>query len=851
LPMRVATSTSALPLGPLADLLRAVLPLAGAAVLERLPSWLATELTRLAPELAEHVSSPSFPSLPSNQQQARLFDALTLFLLDLARRNPILLVLEDLHWAPDSTLSWLHYLARRLPEAPTLLIATYRREEIGPDHPLHGLALQLERSGLATRLELGRLSREALARWMAGASDSLVGRIHRQTEGNPFFALETLRALFEEEQVRLVGGQWVEETGLASLPIPASIRQVIQTRLERLSPLARQAAGVAAIIGRAFDLDVLEQAWGQGEEATLEALDELLRRRLVREGNDLSGRDYEFDHHLVREVIYQGLHYRRRRLHRLVGEAMERLYADRPDVAGELAHYFDAGGEVGKALHYHGLAAQQAEALFAWQEAEKHQGRMLALLEQLDPDCKRSDCLAQRGRVLAERAHLRFLQGRLAERDADLAALTSLAEASGDENLRLQALIHRVRYLNLDAQYEEAIATAEEGAALAARLHDAPVHSHLLAHIGFAHYFLGQPRPALAALEAALAMVGEETDPKVRGRIIQFLGYVYFHLGDYARSLAYEQEAYACHQAAGDHNRMAWTGLDIGAIYLEMGRSAEARQQLDEYLTLARRIGARPAEAFGLTQIGCWELYRGNYTAAVEYFRQALVMHQELRSEHIRLEAEERTGLAFYHLGDLAQARDWLEHAIEGARLIRHRRRLVESLIGLGLVEIAAGQPSVAHGCLSEAVRVARESECREGLAAALAALARAKRHQGDPGSALKCAGEAVRLARQSALPVCEMWGEMEAGLALLAQDEGTAALAHTGRAVALVDQAHEGWIGTEQAHQAHARVLRALERIREAEEQERSALAIIEAKANRIPDPEQRRRYLRLRPEA
>ena len=390
----------ALPHSPLADLLRAVLSVTGARVLDRLPPWQAAELARLAPEVGER--SPSPPFIPpqvgggeegvADQQQARLFDALTLLLLDLAQRNPLLLMLEDLHWAQDSTLAWLHYLARHLPQAHILLVATYQSEEVGPDRTLHGLALQLERSELATRLELTRLPQEALGHWMAGASDALVARIYRQTEGNPFFTLETLRALLEEGQVQFVEGRWVEKTALSSLPIPTSVRQVIQARLERLSPSVREAVATASVIGRAFDFDVLEQAWGQGEEATLEALDELLRRRLVRESSGPSSRDYEFDHHLVREVIYRGLHYRRRRrLHRLAGQAMERLYAGQPGVAGELAHHFEHGHETEKALAWLVEAGEEARLGYALQEALGYFRRALALL---DPE--RADGLAAR-----------------------------------------------------------------------------------------------------------------------------------------------------------------------------------------------------------------------------------------------------------------------------------------------------------------------------------------------------------------------------------------------------------------------------------------------------------------------
>jgi tetratricopeptide (TPR) repeat protein len=220
-------------------------------------------------------------------------------------------------------------------------------------------------------------------------------------------------------------------------------------------------------------------------------------------------------------------------------------------------------------------------------------------------------------------------------------------------------------------------------------------------------------------------------------------------------------------------------------------------------------------------------------------------MHQAVYQEHGAVAAEAGLGLTLYHLGDYAEARCRLQDAVERARSVTHRRRLAEALIGLGLVEIAAGQQSAARRCLTEAVAVARDSKCREGLAAGLAALARVERQAGDAADALTYACEAVRVAQESTLPVCEMWGEMEAGLALLAQGELVAALEHTERAVALVPQAHEGWVGTEQVHRAHARVLRALGRVDEADEQTRLAEAIVEAKAGHIPDPELRQRFL------
>ncbi len=831
-----------LPHDALADLLRAALSVGGQPVLARLPPWQVNLLACLAPELAEGLPPPQFPA---EQQLARVCEALTSFLVELARYNPLLVVLEDFHWASDSVLAWLHHLARHLAGAPALVLATCRSEEVTSAHPLYRLAFALEQEGRLIRLELGHIDCQALAQWLPGVSEPFITRVYRQTGGNPFFALASLRALSEAGMLRLVKGRWIDDTAAVHLPIPDTVRQAIDIHLGRLSAPARDLATVAAVIGQVLNLELLGAVWGCEEETTLEALDELLRRRLVREAAGTSEGDYEFDHHLIQEVIYAQVHPRRRqRLHRRTALAMQRLYAGRPNAAGEIARHFDAAGEIKEALRYFDLAAQEAGRLFAWGEAEQYLGRVLELLDNLDPEYGSPEYRAQRGQALAERARLRYLQARLAGRDADLAALAALAESSDDDRLRLQTRMLRARYLNLDARYETAIAAAQEGLALAGRLQDTAARGYLLGQAGFAHYFLGQPGPALAALESALAITSEE-NRETRRHITHILGYVHFHLGDYAHSLACQQESYADHQALGDSNGLAWAGLDIGATYQRMGRLAEARQYLIEHLDLAHRIGVRPAEAYGLIQWGSLELRRGEYLAAADIFRQALDLQRELRTEHGRVAAEVGTGLALYHLGEIAGARRWLERAAERARPIQHQRRLAKALIGLGLVELAGGEPLAAQSRLTEAVALARESKARRYLAVGLAALARAERRLGHLTEALTHATEAAQVGCEIDVPVCRMWGELEMGLALLARCDPQGALEHTGCAVDLAPRSDESWIGTEQVHRAHARVLRALGRTAEAQAQEQEALALVQEKAGRIPDPGLRARYL------
>jgi len=831
-----------LPHGPLADLLRAVLSAMGARILECLSPWQVAELARLAPELGEQLPSPLSRFLPPDQEQARLFDALTSLLLELARQNPLLLVLEDIHWAHDSTLAWLHYLARRLPEAPVLLLATYRREEVSPGHPLHGLALELVQRGLATRLELTRLSCEALARWMAGASDSLVRRIHRQTEGNPFFTLETLRALFEEGQVQLVEGRWVEKTVLSSLPIPASVRQVVQARLERLSPPTRKAVATAAVMGHAFDFDILERAWGRGEEATLEALDELLRRRLVREGSGPTGRDYEFDHHLVREVIYQGLHHRRRkRLHRLVGEAMEGLYAGRPGVDGELAHHFEQAGEWARALPYLLQAGHGAAAAYAYDEALDYWERALAAFARL-PEAETLPFREPIGDALIARAELFHLQGRIAERQADLRRLRQLAEETADARLLDQALIREAHYLNLDGCYGQALEKAQAAADRCHQRGDTDGESQALAEWGFAHYFRGEYEAALEPLQAALRL--EQTDPATRGAVLSVLSYVHYLIADYRRSLEYRQQALAIRTALGQQARVAEDLTDIGILYTRLNKLPEAERYLCDALKLAREIGSQPAESYALNNLGNLHYLRGNYPEALKCYSNSLVLQRATGSRRGEASALGNSGMTLLALGNYEEAENLLRQSLNIQEEIGYESGLSEGLAQLAEVLMNLGRDEEALQAASRSLAVAKRIGDRYCQVTALNVLARLHLARNEPTTAAALAQEAIALAQETNLAHGYIFGLALLGLAHLALGDPQTAEQYSSQAVTLLSEQNYIEGPEEEIYLAHYRVLTALGRGEEATAALRRAHAEVMRKAQSLND-EQRRCFL------
>jgi DNA-binding SARP family transcriptional activator len=281
-----------MPYWPLVEALRPHLPAIDWVALGVEPFYLA-EVSRLWPELRTLLPDlPALTSVEPDQEQSRLFQALVHWLLSLAaQRPPLILCLDDLHWADEATLSWLGYLARQLRRAPVLVLGAYRTEEAA--------AVAALRAGL-TRLSVLREVRLEglpvadvlrLVRHLSGQSSSaelLSQRLHRETGGNPFFLLETLRAMFE------AGILWEDETGWSTgvdeitedyreLPLPDTVYEAIRDRLRRLSPQARQVLEAGAVIGHQFNFELVCATSGRREGEVVDALDVLSARQVLSE----------------------------------------------------------------------------------------------------------------------------------------------------------------------------------------------------------------------------------------------------------------------------------------------------------------------------------------------------------------------------------------------------------------------------------------------------------------------------------------------------------------------------------------------------------------------------------------
>jgi len=361
---------------------------------DREPKELLSELGSGAPDIADVVSEvrerlpglPAATKLEPEQARFRLFDSITTFLKNAANRQPLVLVLDDLHWADKPSLLLLQFLAREQQGSRILILGTYRDVELRRQHPLSETLAVLAREQHSERIVLRGLSQADVARFIEMTADlappePLVAAVYRETEGNPFFIHEVVRLLARDGRL-----QQSAPSASWSVAIPQGIREVIGRRLNQLSEDCNRLLTVASVLGREFDVAVLARITDLSEDRVLEVADEALAARLIEEMPGAVGQ-HRFAHALVQETLYDELNTTRRvRLHRRIAEALEAHYGSQIDRhLAEIAHHAvegaHGGGDVDKAVAYATKAGDRAVALSAYEDAIPHYERALQALE--------------------------------------------------------------------------------------------------------------------------------------------------------------------------------------------------------------------------------------------------------------------------------------------------------------------------------------------------------------------------------------------------------------------------------------------------------------------------------------
>lgn len=714
---RAHESERILPFGLWVSALQASHVLGDGETLKALGAPWRQELARLFPEIGGRPG----PARAGVDDHLRIFQAVGELLHALGRKGPLAIVLEDVHWADETSLRLVAFLARRLAGSAISFVLTARVEDLDLAPFTRGILAELSREpGLAEvrLLPLARGDTIKLVRTLAGRDDpALEERVWLVSDGNPLVVVETLRTLHERGAPAPDG----------ELPIPEGVRRILRERLERLGGRARMVVGIAAVIGREFELGVLREASGFDARELADAVEELVRRRLLHQ----AGEHFDFTHERVRDVAYDDVgEPRRRLLHAAVAAAIERLHAHDLD-----AHRAALAGHYRRALIWdraveHLLAtAGQAAERGAYRDAVALFDQTREALAHLPPS---SEVMARVVDLLLETRDLLVTLGEIPRTSEHLADAERLARAGGDER-RLAQVLHRVGHNHwLLGDQARAREVNAQVVAIGERMGDANLAAMGLFKTGQAEHAVGNYPRAIQCFEQALRGFPDiEANP--------------------SRSLGIP--------AIIARTWLALSLADVGRFEEAVTEGERARAQAE----IAQQIYTI---FYAIFQLGRVHLIRGAGDRAVQLLEQSAALAEAWHIGLMRGGCADHLACAYVLAGRPAAARAMIQPLTLPARSYAALRAVYRGEAYLGLEQTDAAEAEARRG-----LELARRFGEGAQEAKALALLAAVATHRGDDAGADGLYRDA--LARAEALEMRPLAARCRLGRGCLAERRG------------------------------------------------------------------------------
>lgn len=404
------------------------------------------EIARFVPKV--HLAFPDLPpplALPTDQARHYMFESVCDFFERAAAIQPLLVVLEDLHWADESTTQLLASVARRAGRASLLVIGTYRDVDLGPKDPFTRGIEQLARLQAVSRITLKRLGAAEVAEMLRALSgqappERLVRLIYSETEGVPFFVEEVYRHLAEEQRLTDAEGKWLPQVEIGEIEVPETVRLVLGRRIDRISEVAQRILTTAACVGRTFTFEFLSALAQETEDDLLDALEEAERARLLIAESGRHPR-FVFAHEQIRQTLLGRMSFvRRQRLHRRVADTIEALHPGHLDeYVSDLAYHLAQAGARERAANYLNQAGASAASRLATPEALTLFARAVELA---DSGSTRRSALRARGELL-----LGLFRGREAASDLELAVSEAAKDGATAEEMEALLRLGRAYYV--------------------------------------------------------------------------------------------------------------------------------------------------------------------------------------------------------------------------------------------------------------------------------------------------------------------------------------------------------------------------------------------------------------------
>ena len=666
------------PYAPLLDLVRTLLARSDSTKIQAILKPFARDLYPLLPEVIPPVTNNLITAQPltvlePEQEKRRIFTALVHCFTSLATTLPLMLIIEDLHWGDDTSLEFLHYLARHSTDHPLLLLMTYRNDEIRP--ALRSWLAQLDRERLAHEYLLTSLSRNDVDAMLQAIFDvqrrvpsDTLDALYGLTEGNPFFIEEILKSLITVGRIFYTDENW-EHKQLSELHIPRSIQDAVRQRTDQLSKNARHVLILAAVAGRRFDFVLLQQLTHHDEQQLLTVMKVLIAAQLVIEE---SADQFAFRHALTRQAIYTQLLVRERRaLHLKIAETIESMHAAtlEPYLEDLAYHYYKA--EVwDKAFYYGQLAGEKAQALYAPRAAIEQFTQALHATQHMT--------ILPSTTLYRRRGQAYETLGNFEQAQSDYQRALDIARRTHDGAAEWQSDID-LGFLWTVSDYEQAGTFFHRAIELARTLDDPKLEAHSLNRMGNWHLNIEQPLEALRYHHEALTIFEKLQDQHGIAETLDLLGMTSYLGGDLVQGTIYYEQAVALFHELDDRHGLTSSlatltlrgpTFQTDTMVPASTNLAEVIQDTEKALKIALEIDKRSAEVYALFLLALCLGSQGEYGRALTTVQQSLYIAEEIEHRQWQTAAHTVLGGIYSSLLAYQQAREHFEQALALAREI-------------------------------------------------------------------------------------------------------------------------------------------------------------------------------------
>ncbi len=624
-------------------------------------------------------------------KQENLFDNVLMGLRRIALEQPVVLFLDDLQWADPTTLNLLHYLSRNTKKSCVFILGTYRPEDIlklsstipnvdgiyqrisknqrniqdfpadivegyyGKTHQLKSVMQNMSRERLFKEIKLNRLDKSMVEEFTAKTlgevdlRESFVNRIYDESEGNPFFLLELIQMLVEEEHLKEKDGVWILDSSIDEVHIPSKIYDVVVRRLDRLIKEERNLLEYASVVGEEFESNILGDITGFNRIELLKNLNEIENiHNLIHPVK----KKYRFDHRKIREVLYNGINEElRAEYHRIIAESYEDRYKDNLEDALEniAYHYYKAEDE--RAVEYLLDAGDKSKDKYANIEAERFYRNALSLIDEDEEKLFR----AHEG--------LGDVIGTIGEYDDALENYQKALEIVIDNKQRAR-LYEKFAGVYIDkGEFKKSIKYADKG--LSMTTEDDVEMCRLLNRKGWGYMRQGNYDTAMDIFEEERVLADRLDEKKESAQALHDLGTVFYCKGEYDEGKDYLEKALAFRKKIEDAKGMAASLNNIGLICNNKGELDTALDYYERSHDIEKEIGDKLHIAVSLNNMGIVFWHKGELDKALDYYKRSLDIEEEIGDKQGIAASLNNIGLIYYYKGELDKALDYYERSLD------------------------------------------------------------------------------------------------------------------------------------------------------------------------------------------